>query len=312
MWWNGLFYKLYILGVRDKLWCLIREWFNDSCCMVLSNGLTSEPFNISRSIKQGGMMSMMNFCVYIADIHQYIAGDDNSGLVVDNIYVGSPTLADDIMIMSPTKHGLDVMITRAVTYSKLWRFKFSSSKTKCMIFGESRRANARNRQVRTFFIDGKRLEEVAHYRHVGIQLSATGTSKERTSAMCSKGTSTLSAMVGIGVKRDGIHPLVSTFLWNRLCLTSMLHGCEMWGTLTAQEMIQLERTQCRALKQIRGLPYRTHNVIVRGMLKQLSIQSIINIKKCMFFHKLLTMSDCIHKQLLIKRAYDHILSRNVT
>ena len=312
MWWNGLFYKLYNLGIRDKLWCLIHEWFTNSRCMVLANGITSETFNISRSIKQGGMMSMMNCCIYIADIHQYIAGDDNCGLKVDDIVVVSPTLADDIMLMSPTKHGLDVMITRAVSYSKRWRFRFSGTKTKCMVFGESRVANARNCLLRKFYIDGNRLEEVPYYRHVGMQISATGTSKERTRTMCSKGTSVLSAMVGIGVKRDGTHPLVSTFLWNRLCLPSMLHGCEMCGTQTSQEMIQLERAQCRALKQIQGLPYRTHNVIVRGMVDQMPRQSIMDIKKCIFLHKLLTMKDCIHKQLLIKRLYEHILSYGVT
>jgi len=280
--------------------------------MVLANGLTSEPFAITQSIKQGGIMSMMNFCIYLFDIHQFVDEESSHGLIVDDIYVGSPTLADDIMIMSPTKSGLDVMMGQALIYSKLWHLRFSSKKSKCMVFGESKTSNNKNRRSRVFRMDDDIIEEVTHYCHVGITLSATGNSSERTNNMCVKSNNLICAMTGIGVKHFGINPLVCNFLWNRICIASMLHGSELWNDITAGEMKQLERAQCRALKKFQGMPIRTHGVIVRGMVHQPPIQSLIDIKKLMFLHKLMNMADCIHKQLFLKRAFEYIMGRNIT
>jgi len=63
IWWDGLFYKMYNIGIRDKLWLLFDNWFQGSSCSVLFNGKLSDDFTISRSIKQGGVFSMYAFCI---------------------------------------------------------------------------------------------------------------------------------------------------------------------------------------------------------------------------------------------------------
>ena len=311
IWWNGLFYKMYHMGFINKVWYLLREWFANSQCSVLVNGKISDAFYISRSIKQGGMMSMLNFCIYLYDIHKFV-DIGNYGLKCHDIYVGSPALADDVMLMSPTKHGLDKMMDRALKYSKMWRFRFSSRKSKCMVFGESKIMNSRNSQKRTFYMGTNNIEEVSHYCHVGITLCSFLSSKQRTISMCSKGSKILSAMTGIGVKRNGLNPIIGTFLWNKICLPSILHGSELWNDLSKIEMIQLERAQCRALKITQGLPLRTHNYIVRGMVNQMSVMSIIECKKLAFLQKVISMSPgFLHKQLFIRRCYAFVNGNNM-
>ena len=65
------------------------------------------------------------------DIHDYV-DTGKYGLKCFDMYVGSPALADDVMLSSPTIYGLVLKHN----YSKVWRFKFSCRKSKCMIFGE--------------------------------------------------------------------------------------------------------------------------------------------------------------------------------
>ena len=189
------------------------------------------------------------------------------------------------MLLSPTKYGLDHMMTNAKTYSKLWRFKLSCRKSKCMVFGESKIMNDHNKRERTFNLGSDDIEEVTHYCHVGITLCSYLSSNQRTVNMCAKGSNILSAMTGIGVKRNGINPIIGTLLWNKICVPSILHGSELWYDITKQETIKLERTQCRALKNIQGLPLRTHNYIVRGMVNQMSMMSMIECKKLAFLQK---------------------------
>ena len=112
LWWDGFFLKLYKIGITNKLWHLFRDWFVGSCCRVCLNGEISEAFNITRSIKQGGILSMLNFCIYTHDIHNDIDIQRKHGLFCKNVYVGSPAYADDIVLLSPTKHGLDNMIAK--------------------------------------------------------------------------------------------------------------------------------------------------------------------------------------------------------
>ena len=35
IWWNGLFDKMFKLGITDKLWLLFNNWFKGSTCSVL-------------------------------------------------------------------------------------------------------------------------------------------------------------------------------------------------------------------------------------------------------------------------------------
>ena len=312
VWWDGLFYKMYCLGITNKMWFLLKSWFTNSKCSVLNNGKTSQHFNISRSIKQGGILSMINFCIFLHDLHTFVDPQCIYGLKVHDLYVGSPALADDIVLLSTTKHGLDVMISKALEFSRQWRFTFSSSKCKCMVFGETKYEHEKNKSNRSFTMGNNILEEVSHYCHVGITLCAYESSTQRTYDMCNKGNRILASLAVIGVKQNSLHPSVSTFLWNRICIPSVLHGSEIWYDMLQYELDSLEKSQCRALKQIQGLPLRTHNYIVRGLVGQMSMLSLINKKKLMFLEKLISLrANSITKMLFLCRLYDFALYDNM-
>jgi hypothetical protein len=51
------------IGITDKLWFMCKQWPDGSTCSLLLDGDTSEQFGISRSIKQGGSLSMLFFTV---------------------------------------------------------------------------------------------------------------------------------------------------------------------------------------------------------------------------------------------------------
>ena len=101
------------------------------------NGELSSPFSINRSIKQGGILSMLNLCVYLHDFHNVVDPENKYDLSCGDLYIGSPCFADDVMLMSGSKHGLNNMMELAYDFSMKWRFTFSTSKSKCMVFGES-------------------------------------------------------------------------------------------------------------------------------------------------------------------------------
>jgi hypothetical protein len=102
IWWNGMLYKLHNIGITDSLWLLIRNWYVGSKCVVLSNGIYSDTFSISRGIRQGGVLSMVMMTVAFCDIHSSIDPECDHGLAHGNTYLGTPTYADDLVVLSYT------------------------------------------------------------------------------------------------------------------------------------------------------------------------------------------------------------------
>jgi hypothetical protein len=231
LWWDGLLFKMHKIGFDNKMWFLMYDWFQGSNCRVCFNGHVSDAFNITRSIKQGGILSMINLCIFMYDIHNSIDEHSDLGLCCNDIYVGSPTFADDVMLLSSTKNNLDKMMANAWVYSQKWRFTFSLTKSKCMVFGESKRNHLANVRHRIFNLGNHVLQEVSHYDHLGVKLCAYDSSRERTNDACQKGNRSLAALTPCGTKGNGLYPYVSSFLWNRLCIPAMLHGCEVWYEL---------------------------------------------------------------------------------
>ena len=307
VWWNGLLFKLHQLGITNNLWLLIRECLVNSTCVVYTNGVSSDPFTISRSIRQGGVLSMIMMAVAFHDIHYHMDSEYEHGIAYGNTYLGSAAFADDIVLMSNTKDGLQAMLDESYTYSTMWRFTFSAEKSKCIIFGESKLENNRNMTERTFMLNGKVLEEVQHITHVGVELCSYQSSNHRTESVCNKAHKVIANLTTAGVRPSGLNPIIMNNLWNKCGVTSLLYGSEVWSELCKSETQRIEKAQVRKLKLLLDLPRRTHDCVVRALLKQPTMDSLINIRKLNFLHNLVGSSG-ITKQLFYKRLYSGIFN----
>ena len=58
VWKEGLMFKLYDIGLRGKIWKKIYNSYEHFKCMVLVNGVLSDPFDVERGVHQGAPLSM--------------------------------------------------------------------------------------------------------------------------------------------------------------------------------------------------------------------------------------------------------------
>ena len=72
VWTDGLFYKLYNIGIRGKTWRLLRNWYSNMSCCVLLDGLVSESFCVSQGIRQGGVLSPWLYMCFNNDISELL------------------------------------------------------------------------------------------------------------------------------------------------------------------------------------------------------------------------------------------------
>ena len=308
IWWDGLLYKMSRIGIQGNLWWLLREWLIGSTSNVLINGELSDTLTITRSIKQGGLLSMFFFCVAYYDIHEEAIRSPAQGIDYHNVDVSTPTFADDTLLLSLSVRNLQLMLNNVHHYGNRWRIRFSPSKSYCMTFGESKSSNTRNRLGRKWLLGNLSIQEVDHCLYLGNKICSYNCSMVRTQDMSKKGYKYLGMLNSIGFNADGMNPLTSAILWHRLCIPSMLFACEVWGPLTRREYDILEKVQRTVAKHIQGLNWRTHNAIVLGLLGWHTIQSSIHKAKLLFLRQLLSLpSTSVIKHVLLHQLYEQFV-----
>ena len=112
---------------------------NTELCIKTSTGL-SDTFKSEIGVRQGDVLSPNVFKIYINDIVQYISRTKDT----DPVSVGQTNLncllyADDIVLISRSKHGLQRCLSAVNEFSQAWPLPINMHKTKVLIFNKSGR-----------------------------------------------------------------------------------------------------------------------------------------------------------------------------
>ena len=101
----------------------------------------SDEFSIRNGVRQGAILSPILFCFYMNDLFQ-ILRNSRTGCHVGSYYVGAIGYADDMLLLCPSRKGLQEMLTIAEKYAEEHKIAFSThilpekSKTKGIVFSK--------------------------------------------------------------------------------------------------------------------------------------------------------------------------------
>ena len=102
-------------------------------------GKYSQEFSMGNGTKQGAVLSPILFCFYMNDLFRELR-KNRSGCFLGDFYSGCFGYADDLMLLCPSRSGLQEMLTIAEKYANEHSIIFSTDvnpnkiKTKGMIF----------------------------------------------------------------------------------------------------------------------------------------------------------------------------------
>ena len=68
VWHDGLWLKLWEMGVRGKVWRVIKQMYEFSRSAVLLEGKKSDTFSLEQGVAQGCSLSPILFSVFINDL----------------------------------------------------------------------------------------------------------------------------------------------------------------------------------------------------------------------------------------------------
>ncbi|KAK3102064.1 hypothetical protein FSP39_008496 [Pinctada imbricata] len=89
----------------------------------------------------------------------------NVGFRIGTISLVSPTCADDQLLLSRNTHELATITSVQEEFSNMERYRLSEQKSKVMILGN------RKTTADEISLNGKALEQVKEYKHIGINNS---------------------------------------------------------------------------------------------------------------------------------------------
>ncbi len=285
VWRNGLMYKLLkadIGGLFGKL--LQNIYSNTSVQIKLDSGLTEE-INDNIGVKQGCVLSSTLFKLFINDLPD-IFTENCEPVKLYNEKLNCLMFADDIVLISESKSGLQCALDKLFQYCEQWKLNVNSDKSKIMIFDKSGRA-----YKDTFSLGPIILENVKDYTYLGINFTINGTFNKAINTLDQKAKKAMFKIRSTLFKTN-VSPKTALHIYDSLVRPIQTYGAEAWGAFIKNipKMFDImddryhlfdeacfEKTDLKFSKSVLSVHRMSSNAAVRGELGRYPI--IIHILK---------------------------------
>ena len=135
VWHDGLLYKLLQINVRGNFYKVIKSLYSNSTCSIRVGNNQTQPFQYTRGVRQSCILSPLLFNLYVNDLAFSFNNILSDPFVLPNgTKLNSLFYADDLIILSPSKLGLQNCLHKLSSYCNSWMLKIDSKKTKIMVF----------------------------------------------------------------------------------------------------------------------------------------------------------------------------------
>ena len=225
--------KLQALGINGTFMRNIMTMYRKTEYSVkLKDGHTSGIMS-NLGLKQGCPLSPMLFNLYIDDIKD-IFDDQCDPIDIQNTNINHFLYADDLVMLSESKAGLQRCINKACNFAKAKYLTINVKKSKTMVF------NLAGKFIRdSFTLDSIVLEPVQSFCYLGVDIKCSGTVKHAMSVLNDKGGKALRPLLS-AIARFNIPVKTSIKLFHTYISPILLYNTENLSTLTENELTKFD------------------------------------------------------------------------
>ena len=306
VWHQGLFQKLEDAGITGNFINTLKDMYRKTECAVKLGSRTTQYFKCKKGVRQGDPLSPLLFNIYINGIFKRLEENGCDPVSLDGIdKVNALAYADDIILISTTKEGLQKALDTTQQYCQEWKLKVNHKKTKCMTF-----TRGTQKEKTTFTIDGNNLENTREYKYLGIMINKKNcTFSPAIKALRIKATRAIYA-IKAKINMNNLPIKIALKLFDALVKPILLYASEIWEPFLNQDYDkwdrnEVEKVHLQFMKQIMGVNRSTTNILVRGELNRHSMQREV-LKRHIKYVQYVTFKE---GNRLVKQALIYELSR---
>ena len=120
--------RLAELGIRNDIWLIIKDLYSEFSSGVKWLGDCSDSFAVNQGVRQGAILSTHLYKVYV-NLLLDILKDKRLGFCLGTVYIGSPTVANDVLYLSRLQNELQLMFGEGSGFSARNRYQIHPTKT---------------------------------------------------------------------------------------------------------------------------------------------------------------------------------------
>ena len=263
----------------------------------LNEGYT-RPIKSNLGLKQGCPLSPMLFNLYIDDIKD-IFDDQCDPIEIQNTNLNYFLYADDLVILSESKTGLQRCIDKASNFAKAKHLTISLKKSKTMVF------NLAGKFIHdSFTLHDKALEPVQSFCYLGVDIKCSGTMKHAMNVLNDKSSKAIRPLLA-AITRFNIPVDTSIRLFHTFISPILLYNTENWSTLTDKELTKYDNkfifsniltskcdvTHRKLLKSILGVSRSCPNLAIYGETGEIPITMKSYRLTLNFWHRVNNLPD---------------------
>jgi hypothetical protein len=242
--------KLYYAGVRGHTWKMIDNLYTGCQEVVKWKGEYSRPYKVNQGVRQGGILSTTLYKEYVNPL---LVDNEKSriGTSIGSVYLGTPTCADDILLLSNSPVELQQMLTTAFEFSRENYYTIHPGKSSVTILVPPNVPRATDH----WYLGEELITTTTTFTHLGL----SWTQQKHSPAVEEKvttGRKTAYMLIGRGINgSDGINPVISTKVAVTQVLPRMIHGLEA-TCLKTSEREAIDKAYKDLLRQYQNFPDR--------------------------------------------------------
>ena len=239
--------------------------YTHQSCNVKWNGSLSDKFSVSNGVRQGAVSSPILFSVYINDLFSVLR-KSGIGCKFHSLYFGCFGYADDLLLLSASRSGLQAMVNICSEFMRKKSLKFSTniniekSKTKCIIFCKKPKDRS---NVTPVLLNGDSLPWVGEVKHLGNILESDNSMRRDIAAKRAK---LIGKINSLGQEFYFASPKVLMKLLNTYCVS--FHGGGLWD-LFSGDCEKVFTAWNVAIRHAWRVPNTTHRYLIESISESL-------------------------------------------
>ena len=239
--------KLY--GIPSKFIRLVKMFYTDVKCSVVSEGGLTDWFGVKSGVKQGCVMSGFLFLLVVDWIMSETVKDGNTGIrwrMMEQLE--DLDYADDITLLSSHWNQLRRKLDRIKQHGDQVGLRINSAKTKSMCVNVT--------EERRFSMEGEDIEEVDKFTYLGSEVTKGGGTAEDIRKRCGKACAAYYKLNKVW-KSSNIFIRTKLKILMSNVVSVLLYGSESWRMTRADEN-KLDVLLHRWLRRILRIDWTLH------------------------------------------------------
>ena len=295
IWRSALMKKLDAIGLSDNFLQIIRSMYTNTTNSLIYKDNITDTFESNIGVKQGDVLSTILFNLYINDLPDVLSFQGSDAVTIHNTQINCLKYADDLVIMSSSKEGLQKCLEKLETYCTTWKLELNIKKTKVILFNKSGTLFTKY----SFFYKLNKIEIVRQYKYLGFIFSCSGSPTNGIQTLINqaqKAWYTIQYYLSSSKEKP-----IKTYLtlFDAKIKPILLYACEAWAETIKNDFDstsfltrnKVEHFHIKILKQLLRVSKKTPNIAVLLELGRFPITLNMHFQTIKYFSRLFSINQ---------------------